>query len=493
MRFKRILLVTPDPHADWRGIVPHLGQAYLSQTLQDKGIEHDILDMNLGYKRKDLIGKIEEFHPDLIGLSLISFEYKRFYGLLSEIKGLYADTKIIVGGPHVTIMREDVLSECPAIDYGVVYEGEATLTELCQGELAEEKIKGLILRSDGRIVYTGDREFAPDLDRIPWPRYEKFELDRYVVERVIYSSRGCPHHCIFCPNRIVSPQYRPRSPKHVVDEMEYWYKKGCRQFNFDDDNFNLIRERVYEICDEIERRGLKDLFIRCSNGIRADKVDRKMLIRMRDVGFRYIAFGADAGNNRMLRIVKKGETIEDIEQAVKNACELGYDVKLLFVVGTPYETREDVEDKVRLTRKYPLQEVHFYNTIPTPGTELFNWVRDNNLFLVQPEEYLNYASFWVNDPVFETPELTKEERLKLFKYLYKVRKQVHREAMLRILRNSSNRGLGLLVRNKVIGLLVASFLVNHLLEKFFYQNVTVRKLINKFRYGWSVGRTCDTS
>jgi radical SAM superfamily enzyme YgiQ (UPF0313 family) len=218
-----------------------------------------------------------------------------------------------------------------------------------------------------------------------------------------------------------------------------------------------------------------------------------MLIRMRDVGFKYIAFGADAGNDRMLKIVKKGETIEDIEQAVKNACELGYDVKILFVVGTPYETREDVEDKVRLTRKYPVQEVHFYNTIPTPGTELFDWVRDNNLFLVQPEEYLNYASFWLNDPVFETPELPKDERIKLFKYLAKVRKQVHREAMLRILRSSKNKAVSLLARNDIMGMLLSSFLVNHWIEKFFYQNVLARNLINKFRYGWSVKKKAITT
>jgi anaerobic magnesium-protoporphyrin IX monomethyl ester cyclase len=486
MRFNKVLLVTPDPHADWRGIVPHLGQAYLAQFLQEMGIQHDILDLNLGYKLKDIKRKIEVFKPDLVGMSLISFEYKRFYDILLKIKSLYPDLKTIVGGPHVTIMREQVLQECPAIDFGVVYEGENTLTELCQGEKALKDIKGLLFKNEQEIVYTGDRKFAKDLDKIPWPRYEKFELNKYVQERVIYTSRGCPHLCIFCPNRIISPLYRPRSPEHVVDEMEYWYKKGIRQFNFDDDNFNLIRERVFAICDEIERRGLTHIFIRCSNGIRADKVDRKMLIRMRDVGFRYIAFGADAGNNKMLKLVKKDETIEEIEQAVRDACELGYDVKLLFVIGTPYETREDVEDKVRLTKRYPIQEVHFYNTIPTPGTELFNWVKDNNLFLVQPEEYLNYVSFWANDPVFETPELPKQDRLELFQYLARIRKKVHREAMLRILRNSEKRLITRLSRNSIIGNLLASLLVNPFIEKLFYQKVLIRKIINRFRYGWSI-------
>ena len=471
MRFERVLLVNPRFHAEWRGLTPHIGQAYLAQTLLENGIEYDVLDMNLGYKLKHLQQKIKDFRPDLIGMSLISLEYKRFYNLLSAIKSLAPTARIVVGGPHVTITREHVLGECAAIDYGVVFEGEGTLAELCRGELPEREIKGLMFRDGDDIVYTGDKEFVMDLDRIPWPRYEKFQLNKYIRERTIYSSRGCPYKCIFCPNRILSPQFRPRSPKNVVDEMEYWYSKGCRQFNFDDDNFNQIRERVFEICDEIERRGLRNLFLRCSNGIRADRVDREMLARMKEVGFSYIAFGADGGNNRILEIVKKGETIEAIEQAIKYSFELGYGVKLLFVVGTPYETREDVEDKVRIAKRYPFQEVHFYNTIPYPGTELYDWVKENNYFLKEPEDYLNDVSCLDNVPVFETPELPLRERTELLKYLGKVRQQVHKDAIARSFR-----------RNRLIGVLMTYVLGNRLVERLFYQSIFVRRTIEGFRY-----------
>ena len=480
MRFERVLLVTPFSHGEWRGLTPHIGQAYLAQTLLENGIEYDVLDMNLGYKFKHLQQRIKDFRPDLIGMSLISLEYRRFYDLLSEIKNLNGNAKIVVGGPHVTIMKERALRECPAIDYGVVFEGEGTLTELCQGKLSESEIKGLIFRDGADIVYTGDREFVSSLDEIPWPRYEKFELNRYIQERTIYSSRGCPHKCTFCPNRILSPQFRPRSPGHVVDEMEYWYSKGCRQFNFDDDNFNFMKERVFEICDEIERRGLKQLFLRCSNGIRADRVDKEMLARMREVGFNYIAFGVDGGNNRILEIVKKGETIETIEQAIKDACNVGYDVKLLFVVGTPYETRADVEDKVILSRKYPIQEVHFYNTIPYPGTELYDWVEENGCFLREPEDYLNDVSCLTNVPVFETPELPRKERIELLSYLSKVRRQVHRDAVRRMFR-----------KHNVVGILVSYILADSFVERLFYRSIFWRRIIAGFRYKLALGKQED--
>lgn len=477
MKYKKVLLVIPPSRGEWKGIRPHLGLGYIAQTLVEKGIEYDVLDMNLGYKFKNLQKKIETFKPDIVGLSLISLEYKKFYKLISMIKANNPEIKTVVGGPHVTILKDQVMKECTDIDYAVVYEGEETLVELCQGKLPENKIKGLMSRNSGFVTYPGDRDFTTDLDKLPFPKYEKFELKRYIPEVTIYSSRGCPHKCIFCPNRIINPHFRVRSPNHVVDEMEYWYNKGCRQFNFDDDNFNKVMDRVYRICDEIERRGLKNLFLRCSNGIRADKIDRALLSRMKKVGFNYIAFGADAGNNKMLKLNKKGEKIEDIEQAVKNACELGYNVKLLFVVGSPGETWDDVEDDVRLAMRYPLQDVHFYNIIPYPGTELYEWVEKNNRFLKKPEDYLNDVTFCEIDPIFDTPELSKDDRMKLFKYLEGVRKKVHKNAVQRMFKSVP-----------LIGKVARYIVSTDLFLKLFYQSIGVRKFVDGIRYKKAVRR-----
>lgn len=473
MRYAKVLFVIPRSDADWRGIRPSLGLGYLSEALSDWGIQYDVLDMNLGHGFRSLVKKIDGFHPDLIGVPLISLQYLSFYRLLTQIKNIYPKIDLVVGGPHVTILKESVLNDCAAIDYGVTFEGELPLVELCKGEKKLNEIKSLLYRrsEDHSIFYSGDGEPISNLDRLSFPKYEKYELKRYVPEVTIYSSRGCPHECIFCPNRILSPCFRVRSPAHVIDEMSYWYKMGYRQFNFDDDNFNYIRERVYRICDEIEKKEMVDLILRCSNGIRADRVDREMLKRMKEVGFHYIAFGVDAGNNRMLEIVKKGETIEQIELAVKTACELGYDVKLLFVIGTPYETKEDVKDKVRLSQKYPVNDVHFYNTIPYPGTELFDWVKEKNYFLIKPEVYLNDISCCESAPVFETPELPADERVSLHNYLQRVRREINRKAFIRKFK-----------RFGVLSHFLSHFFVSDFMRRQFYQNLFIRKIIEKLRY-----------
>lgn len=471
MGFKRVLLINPPFNVEWRGLTPSIGQGYLAESLRNNGIEYDVLDMNIGYGVKHLLRKMDSFQPDLVGMSMVTRNYRSFYSILEQAKQHHSKIQIVVGGPHVTILKEQVLQECHAIDYGVAREGESALVELCQDELPKGEIKGLLYRSDGNIVYTGDREFAPDLDQIAWPRYDKFEMNKYFHAINIISSRGCPYHCIFCCRHILSPKYRARSPENVGDELEYWYKRGYRQFNFEDDNFNIIKERVYAICDEIERRGLKGCLLRCSNGTRADRVDRDMLTRMREVGFKYIAFGVDAGNDRMLKVVKKGETMDVIEDAIKNACDLGYDIKLFFVYGNPTETWEDVEDMAKISRKYPIQEVHFNSIIPYPGTELYDWIKGNNYFLRQPEEFLNNATFWDEEPIFETPELPAAIRRKIPGYVHEVRQEVHKEAVRRIF-----------YKNKLIGKLASVILTNSILERLYYQSNFWRKFMEYFRY-----------
>ena len=470
MANKKVLLINPYFNVEWKGVTPPIGQAYLAETLQQNGVDYDVLDMNLGHSEKQLFSKIDTFKPDLVALSMITRNYYEFYDLLKKIKEKDGRITTIAGGPHVTIMKEQVLKECPSLDLGCMHEGEQTLLELAQGDKPVAQIKGLLYRDSDNIHYSGDREYCMDLDTIPWPRYEKYELDKYFKEINIFSSRGCPFQCIFCARPVISSCFRTRSAENVVDEIEYWYRKGYRSFNFEDDNFNLIKERVYTICDEIEARGLTGLLIRCSNGIRADRADRAILTRMRQVGFRYLAIGVDAGNDRMLKVIKKGETMEQIENAIRNACELGFDLKLFFVFGNPTETEDDVKDMAKISLKYPISEVHFNNIIPYPGTELYEWIKDHDGFLQAPEIFLNDAAFMDDTPVFETPELPRAAKIKLKKYLNRVRKKVHRRTVRRIF------------SNPLVGFCASMLVANRYIEQLYYKNSFIRSIVEHFRY-----------
>jgi len=471
MHYSRVLLVSP-PSSSYLGAArPPQNLGFLAQALLENGVVYDILDMRLGYEMKHLMKSIEKFKPDLIGMTLVSLEYKRSYRLISDIKTRFPAIKIVVGGPHVTVLQGAVLEECHDIDYGVVHEGEATLVELCQNHLQVQEIRGLLHRENDSIVFNGHHKLTKELDEISWPRYEMFEMKKYIAEMPFNSSRGCPHRCVFCPNKIITKKFRWRSPENVVDEIEYWYKKGYRVFNYDDDNFGFFPERVYAICDEIESRGIKEIELRCSNGLRADKVDRNLLKRMREVGFNYIAFGVDGGNNKMLQLNKKGETIEQIEQAIKDACELGFDVKIFVITGMPHETMEDIEDSLRIVQKYPVERVLLNNPIPYPGTELFEIVKTNNWFLKQPEEYLNFVTENETTPVFETPELSKEDRIRILKRCREIEKKVTREAVKRIYK-----------KYYFIATLIAFIFATNFMQRLFFENMMFRRIVEYIRH-----------
>jgi len=195
-----------------------------------------------------------------------------------------------------------------------------------------------------------------------------------------------------------------------MEEIKYWYEKGQRMFPIDDDNFVFDSKRVYDLCDAIEEYNKKDLTFALGQGVRADKADKKLLKRMYEVGFKYATVAVEGGNNKILRALRKGETIQRIERTIKNACDIGYEVRLLFVIGARGETRRDLEDSFRVAEKYPVMYSRFNNLFPIPGTEIYNWVESEKLTFKRPEEYLNTYNMDYTEPWYETPELSAEDR-----------------------------------------------------------------------------------
>lgn len=436
MRYKKVFLVSLHTSTYFGSMRPPTGIGYLSEKLTAKGIDHQVMDLRLATADplQPVRQVIESFKPDLVGFAVYTYAHKKSYDFIAEVKAIAGGAHVIVGGPHVSTAREEFLKAVPAVDYGCVLEGEELLYELCQGvPLAE--IRGLFYRESGAIKYTGDRPFVIDLDEVAWPKYEKLNLDDYIGEKGLISSRGCPYKCTYCSvHATTGKRFRMRSAKNIVDEIEYWHKRGIRQFNFLDDNFTLVERRVYEFCDELEKRGLtQGLILRATNGVRADRLDRKMLSRMKDIGFKSLLIGVESASPRVLELIKKGETFDDIKNAVVEACDLGYDVWLSFIYGIPGETVEDIEESVKFAKSVPVTGVSFNNLIPYPKTEVYRWIEENNRFLIKPEQYLNHMDKHEKEPTFDTDELPRKTRIWLHDYLRKVEKDVKAKRVARIL------------------------------------------------------------
>ncbi|MFH0912811.1 MAG: radical SAM protein [Candidatus Omnitrophota bacterium] len=433
MKIKKVLLLVPRYAKSRYRSNLGAGIGYIAEALYENGIEYRYLDMAFADSAKTLSGTLKEFRPDLIGISMLTFRYKDHYRLARYIKDTLSRALVGVGGAHACLCAGKILEDCPSVDIVFRGEGERALIDLCNGKDCSE-IRGLIYSDNGKIKDTGKTDFIYDLDSLSFPRYRGFALERYIDRRFnvmpVISSRGCPYQCSYCPvEQSMGCDFRMRSATGIIDEIEYWFTRGYYRFSISDDNFTLDRARVVKICAELKKRNLKGLKLSCDNGIRADRVDRALLGMMKEAGFWRIAYGVEAGNDKILCALGKGLDLATTEKAIKDACDLGYTVRLFFLIGSPKETWSDFEDSLRLAKKYPVFEVSFYHIIPYPGTSLFSWIQDNGCFLDRPENYLHYAAGKMNIPVFYTREFSLKERESAFIYARKVSSKIVKAAL----------------------------------------------------------------
>ncbi len=404
-----------------------VGLGYIAESLKVAGFPYKVIDLNIDspdiYSEGMLLTALTSWQPQYLGVSMMSFHCEETYSLLYKIKRLFPDLIIIVGGPHVTDSKEKVLADCPAIDIGVIGEGEEVTPDILR----------MGLRRSGML----GRDPITELDRVPFPTYQGFKLERYGNTMPIYSSRGCPHHCIFCSvPLIVGRKWRGRSAANTMAEIHYWEERGYRDFRFTDSNFTVDKSRVKGICRQIISHGLiKSHYL--ADGIRADQLDKEILMDMWAAGFRNLAMGVESGSDEVMRTLKKGETSEQVEAAIGLATKMGYQVSLFFLIGSPGETPQDIKKSFRLAMKYPVYEVYFFNLTPLPGTELYALVNKGGGY--------NQDNFGFGDkPIFNNEVMSEKQLGRWIKKARIVEKIVRRRYYLRsLLRRGLNIGKAL--------------------------------------------------
>ncbi|MDD5032884.1 MAG: radical SAM protein [Candidatus Pacebacteria bacterium] len=384
---KVVLAVVPRASGEIeRGGLPFLGVGYVASSLLLDGHDVKILDAHtLRLTPEETVQKILEMNPDVLGLS--GNTHNRFTAIevIKLAKKQKPNLKVVVGGPHFGLTGKDALKTVSEIDFVVKGEGELTARELLKSGFKEEKfpgILGIVYRDKNRnIIENSDRPFVQNLDDLPMPAWHLFDLSRYKgtpIEKTgmktigIVSSRGCPNQCIFCSARAFHRgTLRVRSPKNFVDEIEYLQKNyGYGAFNFWDDTFSMIPSRAAEICEEILRRKLK---ISWYTPCRVNTVDKKLLALMKKAGCVRVNFGIESGSPKILKVMKKGITMEQARAAIKAAVEVGLDITLNFLVVYPYETWEDIKmtsAAIKEFRQLKNVKPSYSFIIIYPGTEL---------------------------------------------------------------------------------------------------------------------------
>ena len=299
--------------------------------------------------------------------------------VVRELRVRFPAAVMVAGGPHASALPEEVAED---FDFVVVGEGENEFVRLLR------LIERNSTEPPPRILRAAPIE---DLDRLPFPDFRRFcDLDTY-TRRIgtrpvicVDSSRGCDHRCRFCNSRVVERgRWRARSAESVASELRWHVDQGSRAFRFNDDNFLALCDRASEICEYIQSLGT-DLVFRIF--ARAESLcDRKLCDKLVAAGCRHVGVGIESLSKKMLKMMGKAATIEQMLCGVKTAHQAGMQIRGFFIVGFPGETEGTIAETLAQLEHLPLDEAVAYPCVPYPGTDLFARPADYGITWMDPD------------------------------------------------------------------------------------------------------------
>jgi len=429
----KILLV--DPPGRNKGLNTGLG--YLSAAFKDKH-EVKILDLNniemgicgdpnpelqASEMEQRIIDTQNSFKPDIIGISVKTFTADISKKIFNFVKTRQKDILTLAGGPHITLDGLKFINESK-VDYGIQGEGEYTALELCnaleQGD-SIDNIEGLFYWEDDQLHHNPRNELIKDINVITFPYYNNFTsvIDNggVVKEYPILTSRGCPYKCSYCSMpKIMGGRWRYREPEGVIKELQRAKQKyHSTSFTVVDDNFTLNLNRVENICDLLISEKI-NLPWNNQNGIRADRISEEMAKKMKSAGCRYVWIGIESADEEVFNAIKKGEKLEDVKAGIKHLQKAGIRVGGFFIIGLPHSTRETDLGSIAFAKEQGI-DGFWFNFVPYPHTRASEWVQEHGHALRSSDGALQFGSTSI-EPVFETDEYPKEDRISAFNEIH---------------------------------------------------------------------------
>ena len=405
----RVLLINPFyPISETPS--PPLGLSYLAGALSAAGVEVKILDLVVfPYSRAMLQSLIKAFKPQIAGLTAVTMTFDHAMEVIQDIKGINPEILTVMGGPHISFCARETLSDYPDLDVAVIGEGERTAVELCRaagngGTL--EKVSGIAYRRGTDIYYTSQREPIENLDELPLPDRGLLPLGRYRALNMpisITTSRGCPFKCIFCVGRkMVGARVRYRSPAKVVDELQYLDTLNFPQINIADDLFTANKNHCLGVCNEIIKRGLK---LTWTSFARVDTVSDDVLSKMKAAGCTAVSFGIESANPQILKTVKKGITLGQVEEAVGMCQRAGITPFASFILGLPGETPATIKETMDFGARLKPRGLAFgfHLLAPFPGTEIREKCDRYGIQILTDD----WSQYHANRAIVETPEVKR--------------------------------------------------------------------------------------
>jgi len=411
-------------------LLPSLGLSYIAAVLEENFFEVEILDLWTHELSFDVIRKyIIDFDPDIVGITSDITRAKKTIKLTELVKSIDQNVLTVVGGPLPTVYPE--FFNKSSIDLIVVGEGEYTFLEIVKSfpKKNYSKISGISYIKSGKQIFTRPRSILYNLDELPFPAWHLLPMKDYSffsdknVSSLI-TSRGCPFNCIFCnTSTIFGKMVRIHSPRYVVNMIKDLVKNyKVNKIIFKDSSLTHNTKNIEDICDLIIKEKIKIKWI-CNS--RVDQVNLHLLEKMRQAGCVLIKYGAESGDPKILKRIKKNITVEQIENAVKLTKQAKINVSLYFMIGFPWDTKESITKTISLAKKLGYSPTTYFTfTLPLPGTELWDYCIRHNLIdknnIVGEDPYFT--------PTIKLKDVSFEELIDLNKEAYK---EIHRQNILK--------------------------------------------------------------
>jgi anaerobic magnesium-protoporphyrin IX monomethyl ester cyclase len=407
----KVLLVQPNyfyqrKSGAW-GVNPPLGLAYIAAVLEQNNIPVEILDANaLNLSSSKVVNYIKKTSPSIVGISILTPVHQY---CLDIVQKLPKNIISVAGGNQATALPEDLLKK--GFQIIVQGEGENTFLEIAQGKEIS-KIQGISYLKNNHVE-TNPARPPLDVNEIPFPARHlliangvnlpyKSADTQYFPWAGILTSRGCPYDCYYCFKKTFGYQVRQRSVENVINEIVFLKENyKVKEIDIYDDLFNFDLKRAEAILDEIIKRDL-NIKIRCSNGLRVDKINPDFLAKMKKAGCIYIAFGVESGDQTVLDKIPKHITIEQIKSAVKMTKKIGITTSGFFIFGLLGDNKKTMQKTINLAKELDLDLTSFTIATPYPGTKLWKHVKFKGKLFVTNWEDFHHST---GKMIFTSPEV----------------------------------------------------------------------------------------
>lgn len=415
----KILLITPPYHCgilEVAGRWTPLNYVYLAGELRTAGHEPVIYDaMTLGHDLSQIVDRVLEEKPDLVGLTAFTPSYPAAIEVLHRVKQVLPQVTTILGGIHPTLMYQEVLTQHPeAIDFVVRGEGERTMVELAdclsrQGDLTA--IPGLAFHRDGELVVTSKRaqmrpedldKLQPAWDLLNWNDYTYFMVPGSTLA-VISTSRGCSEECGFCSQqKFWERKWRGRDPESVVKEIiRLNDEHGVNVVMFADEFPTRDRARWEEVLDRIIALN-REIYFLMETRVEDIVRDADIMHKYKKAGIIHVYIGVESASQDGLDRFKKNIKVEESRKALELLREAGIISETSFILGTPEETKESIARTLEQAIEYDPDFAHFLMLSPWPYADMYEELRPH---IVSAD----YSQYNLITPVIKPTELSIKE------------------------------------------------------------------------------------